>query len=86
MVCNEIPKRKDLMLKTMNEAFAPVRIVVENGHVTVRTHGASSKINPALTDIVNAMKAGEISVSPGTYRIEVTRSRFFRFEYNLRPV
>jgi hypothetical protein len=74
------------MLKTMNEAFAPVRIVVENGHATVRTHGASSKVNPALADIVKAMKAGELSVPPGVYRIEVTRSRFLRYEYNLRPV
>ena len=75
-----------MLLKTMNEAFASVRIIVEEGHATVRTHGASSKINPVLSDIVNAMKSGEISVPPGVYRIEVTRNRFFRFVYNLRPV
>lgn len=74
------------MLKTLNEALSPVRIVVEEGHATVRTHGASSKVNPALTDIVNAMKAGEISVPSGVYRIEVTRNRLLKYEYNLRPV
>jgi len=74
------------MLKTMNKAFAPVRIVVEEGHATVRTHGASPSVNPALADIVAAMKAGEINVEPGVYRIEVTRTRFFKYEYNLRPV
>jgi hypothetical protein len=74
------------MLKAMNEMIAPVRIVVEDGHATVRTHGASRKVEPVIRDIVNALKSGEASVPPGVYRIEMTRSRFFRYEYNLRPV
>lgn len=74
------------MLKSMNRMLDPVRIVVEDGHATVRTHGASPRVKPVLEQIVAALKTGELSVSPGVYRIEVTRTRFFRLEYNLRHV
>jgi len=83
---NETANERNPILKSVNQALSPVRIIVEEGHATVRAHGAPSSTKSALTEIINAMKAGELSVSPGVYRIEVTRDRLFRYEYNLRPV
>ena len=78
------------MIKQLNQALEPVRIVIEQtgpkkAHATFRMHGAPEKVKPILADILKALQAGDLRVDPGVYRIEVTRKRL-HLDYNLRPV